>query len=75
MARFTGPNRQQQAELKRLHKEGKSAKDVADKMQIDFKSVQNWFKHFEKGGTISNPAKAIDGSGKEGSPPAADGKK
>lgn len=69
MARFTGPNRQQQAELKRKHADKISAEKAAEQMQIDLKAVKNWYSHFEKGGTITNPAAGDGKAAKEGPPP------
>lgn len=47
MAKYTGANKQQQVELKRLHKAGKSAADAAKTTSIDVECVKSFYKHFD----------------------------
>lgn len=47
MAKYTGANKQQQVELKRLHAKKVSAADAAKLTSIDKKCVDSFYKHFD----------------------------
>lgn len=47
MAKFTGANKQQQTELKRLHAKKKSAEDAAKITSIELSCVKSFYESFE----------------------------
>ena len=56
MAKYTGANKQQQVELKRLHAGKTSAAEAAKKTQIDLACVKSFYAHFDKTAKASAPA-------------------